>query len=229
MNTSKLSSDHLPKYLLLLLYIITGTLSNVGAIDILAPQWIYLGTINLLSAFYFLFFEEIDEDLSHQTNIIYREDPFYKFPKEYLYERQQQIKEWLDKDLMIVVNVNEDNESLYDLKVNNHSPFPIELIKIFSSDQRFEIFLNNIVLPGNEISLSIESEQNLNISELNYSYQIYGVQNLPRDAIVVPKSFNSEVTLSRLWNTSNEYLFDNLDVTVDHYKKIIFLDKKFYT
>ena len=174
------------------------------------------------------FFEEIDEDLSHQTNIIYREDPFYKFPKEYLYERQQQIKEWLDKDLMIVVNVNEDNESLYDLKVNNHSPFPIELIKIFSSDQRFEIFLNNIVLPGNEISLSIESEQNLNISELNYSYQIYGVQNLPRDAIVVPKSFTSEVTLSKIWNTSNEYLFDNLDVTVDHSKKIIFLDKKVY-
>lgn len=50
-----MSSHHLPKYFLLILYIITGSLSNFGAIDILAPQWIYLGAINILSCLYFLF------------------------------------------------------------------------------------------------------------------------------------------------------------------------------
>ena len=55
MSTLKLQSTDLPKYLLLLLYIITGSLSNFGAIDILAPQWIYLGAINILSCLYFLF------------------------------------------------------------------------------------------------------------------------------------------------------------------------------
>ena len=54
MSTLKLQSTDLPKYLLLLLYIITGSLSNFGAIDILAPQWIYLGAINILSCLYFL-------------------------------------------------------------------------------------------------------------------------------------------------------------------------------
>lgn len=56
MSTLKIEFTDLPKYFLLILYIITGSLSNFGAIDILAPQWIYLGTINILSCLYFLFF-----------------------------------------------------------------------------------------------------------------------------------------------------------------------------
>ena len=57
---SKASKDlvDLPKYLLIILYIITGSLSNFGAIDILAPQWIYLASINLLSCTYILFFSK---------------------------------------------------------------------------------------------------------------------------------------------------------------------------
>lgn len=41
--------------LILFLYVLTGTLSNFGAIDILAPQWIYLNTINILSCIYFIY------------------------------------------------------------------------------------------------------------------------------------------------------------------------------
>ena len=49
-------NNHIPKYVLLVLYMITGSLSNFGAIDILAPQWIYLGSINIITCLYFLFF-----------------------------------------------------------------------------------------------------------------------------------------------------------------------------
>lgn len=55
MNNYKSKSEDLPKYFLLILYIITGSLSNFGAIDILAPQWIYFGAVNILSCIYFLF------------------------------------------------------------------------------------------------------------------------------------------------------------------------------
>ena len=55
MKATSINSNDLIKYLLLILYSLTGTLSNFGAIDILAPQWIFLGTINILSALYFLF------------------------------------------------------------------------------------------------------------------------------------------------------------------------------
>ena len=49
-------NNHIPKYVLLVLYMITGSLGNFGAIDILAPQWIYLGSINIITCLYFLFF-----------------------------------------------------------------------------------------------------------------------------------------------------------------------------
>ena len=56
MSSLKIESTDLSKYFLLVLYIITGSLSNFGAIDILAPQWIYLGAINIIACLYFLFF-----------------------------------------------------------------------------------------------------------------------------------------------------------------------------
>jgi len=58
MSTNLFRPDHLPKYLLLILYIFTGSLSNFSAIDILAPQWIYLGSINILSCVYFLIYDQ---------------------------------------------------------------------------------------------------------------------------------------------------------------------------
>ncbi|MDB4016288.1 O-antigen ligase family protein [Flavobacteriaceae bacterium] len=48
--------NHIPHYFLLVLYVITGSLGNFNAIDILAPQWIYLGAVNILACIYFLFF-----------------------------------------------------------------------------------------------------------------------------------------------------------------------------
>jgi len=52
---NKLRSNFLFNYIFIILYIITGSLPNFGAIDILAPQWIYLGSINLITCIYFLF------------------------------------------------------------------------------------------------------------------------------------------------------------------------------
>ena len=55
--------DKLPNYILLVLYIITGSLTNFKAIDILAPQWIYLGSVNILSCLYFLFYNRLNVQL----------------------------------------------------------------------------------------------------------------------------------------------------------------------
>lgn len=65
MSTQTLSTQTLLKYLLLTLYILTGTLSNFKAIDILAPQWIYLGLINSVSCL-FLFFNTHDLNTSYK-------------------------------------------------------------------------------------------------------------------------------------------------------------------
>ena len=56
MSSSKSLSHTFFNYVLLALYIVTGTLSNFDAIDILAPQWLYLCSVNILTGSYFLFF-----------------------------------------------------------------------------------------------------------------------------------------------------------------------------
>ncbi len=58
MSSTKSLNETFINYVLLALYIVTGTLPNFDAIDILAPQWIYLCAINILSASYFLFFRK---------------------------------------------------------------------------------------------------------------------------------------------------------------------------
>ena len=75
------------------------------------------------------------------------------------------------------------------------------------------------------MSLSIDLEPNVTVNDLDFSYKIYGINNLVREAIVVPKSFSTGVALSILWNTSSDYLFNNSDVIVDHSKMTILFDK----
>ena len=172
------------------------------------------------------FFEEVDEDLSIQTNILYRDNPFYKFPKEYLYERQTQIKERLNQDLTIIANIDENNNAIYHIQFKNNSAFPIELINIFSSNRNFESLLNNVILPGNEISLSFDLESEIKINDINFSYKIHGIKNLEREAIVIPKSFSTGVSISKLWNTSSDDFINKNNVIIDHTKKTILFDKK---
>ena len=56
-------------FIILILYVTTGSLGNLGAIDILAPQWIYLGAVNILACLYFLFFNNSKKLLKIQKVI----------------------------------------------------------------------------------------------------------------------------------------------------------------
>jgi O-antigen ligase len=51
----KSSSINFTSSILIILYILTGTLPNFNAIDILAPQWVYLCSLNILVAVYLLY------------------------------------------------------------------------------------------------------------------------------------------------------------------------------
>ena len=51
----KSSSINFTSSILIILYILTGTLPNFNAIDILAPQWVYLCSLNLLVSVYLLY------------------------------------------------------------------------------------------------------------------------------------------------------------------------------
>ena len=65
MSTTQFQTNQLPNYIILILYIVTGSIGNLGAIDILAPQWIYLGAVNILASLYFL----ISDNASAQAGL----------------------------------------------------------------------------------------------------------------------------------------------------------------
>ena len=51
---SLIKYNSLPTYILLILYILTGAIPAFGSIDILAPQWVYFGSINFITAIYLI-------------------------------------------------------------------------------------------------------------------------------------------------------------------------------
>lgn len=189
---------------------------------------LYLLKLKKLSNINYLnnFFEDINKDLNLLTNILYRDDPFYKFPKEFLYERQSQIRNWLDRDLDIIANVDEDNKALYSLELQNNSLFPIEIMSIHSQEQNYKSVINLNVLPGKKISFSVDKLINNNPKDLKLTYRIAGFSNKVRDVIVVPKSFKTGITLSKLWNISkNDELLKNSKIDIDYSKNIISFKK----
>ena len=187
----------------------------------------YLAQLMKLSKKNYLdeFFEIINKDLNIQKNIIFRDDPFYKFPKEYMYIRQQHIRNWLNKDLNVVANIDEDNPGLYAIKVKNNSIAPVKLISFFSSDKEFISVLNQVILPGETIFKSIELVPNVRSEDLNFSYKIDGIKNVIRESIVVPKSFSSGISLSKLWNESSDDFLKSIGIIVNRAEmKVLFVD-----
>ena len=73
MLNNKTSASFYPNYILIILYLITGSLSNFGAIDILAPQWLYLGIINIISCIYLFISKKstTSKSFSYLTTTLY--------------------------------------------------------------------------------------------------------------------------------------------------------------
>lgn len=53
--SSKVNTNNLIPSILILSFLIVGFIQNIGAVDKIAPQWLYLSTINILSALYIFF------------------------------------------------------------------------------------------------------------------------------------------------------------------------------
>ncbi|MDC0456444.1 hypothetical protein OAM56_00860 [Alphaproteobacteria bacterium] len=183
----------------------------------------YLSEIVKLSDAQYLdnFFKKIDSKLIQETNIIYRDNPFYKFPKEYMYERQAQIRKWLNKDLKIIVNFDTDEKKIHSFRIKNNSAFPVKILNFFSTSESFMMDKNIIIYPKEKKFFKIGINSKLNLNHLNFSYKIYGINNMTRKAIVVPKSFKTSLTLPKLWNNSFVSLINKNYIKVDKFNKNI--------
>ena len=171
------------------------------------------------------FFADVDTAMNEQKHIIYRDDPFYDFPKEYLYERQKQILNKLDQNLKISSHAKEDEKGYFDFQFKNDSPYPVTLNNIYSSSGILKLFKNTVISPGDYLNISLELVDNISINDLNFNYSIFGINDRERSAVIIPKSFITGIILPELWDTSYKYLLNNNDIHIDRDSKSIKFQK----
>ena len=189
----------------------------------------YLSTLLRLSNKEFLdnFFLSINDKFKEQLNIIYREDPFYKFPKEFLYERQEIINKKLSTNLDVKGLIDEDITDLYSIKIINNSYFPIKLINIYHDKGIIKSFKDKILFPGQEIYHTENKLHEITINDINFSYKISGIANHERESYLIPQSFNTKAYLSSIWRYGNRNLYNNRNIRVyENTKSIKFLTNK---
>ena len=183
----------------------------------------YLNELRKLSTKDYLdkFFDEVRSEMTTQLNIIYKEDPFYKFPQEYMYQRQDQILAWLNGDLNIAANVDVSNVNSYEIRFKNNSPFPISLLRIFTSDNKFNNTIDKVLLPEAEIFYSFELNDETEVNDFNYSYQIHGIDNKIRDRTIAPWSKATGVLYPDLWDTSYNSLLNHKGININEANQTI--------
>ena len=180
-----------------------------------------------------IFFEDISNGFIEQQNIIFKDSPFYKFPKEYMYQRQSQIKRWLNKDLKLIATQNIENKNITEISITNNSIFPIAILKINSFQNNSLDQLDIIINPNEEYYLNINNENLSSTNDLKLTYKIYGISNDEREIFIVPKSFKTGVFLPELWDVTGFYsnkdlLIDNKKMTVSFVSDIINIDSDIF-
>ena len=79
------------------------------------------------------------------SNEIYKDEPYYSFPKDYMYIRQEYIiNKLLNQKINLKSYYNTDNQKKLQIKVSNQTSIPIELLRITDSDSVFYDFNNYI-------------------------------------------------------------------------------------
>lgn len=171
------------------------------------------------------FFESVEDDLNKQMGIIYKDSPFYIFPKEYLYLRQDQIKKWLNRDLNVIANgyLDENNQQI--IRVSNNSIFPIQLTSLYSdiNDQRFN--KDTLIQPNHSYVISAEELGLTKVSDLIVKYKIFGIQNIERELNLILTHSSSGIAMPEIWNT--HYFETHDQIIVDRKNMLIsFRDSK---
>ena len=176
----------------------------------------YLDALARLSSEEYLkaFFEETISEFNVQQNIIFKEYPFYKFPKEYLFLRQTQIKDWLNKELDLIVNVDTNENNDKEIKITNRSIFPIYISDLDNGNSHIKD-INYVLNPTDEIDIYLESSSLGSDDDLKITYKIHGIINDERKASAIPKSFNSALSFPQLWNDLSFYSHPGIIIEKD--------------
>ena len=187
-----------------------------------------------------LFFDEIDTEMRNNLNVIYKDDPFYIYPTEFLYDNQRYIRSKLYPTTPLIgvyYQGREDNK--IELLVRNIDNMPIEIKHVsYKNTLLYNIAQENIVeIMENSntgipryIKIQIPDSNSISdkiISQLKVKYRIIGI-NADLETNVLPLSYpkGSYLSLNPTQNETNIQEFNFLSIDEKN-KKIIFKSGKY--
>lgn len=138
---------------------------------------IYLEKLNQYSekSYLDLFFNSISTEMYEKEKILYKDNPFYSYPKRFLYENQKIIKEYLSPvNITVSGEIIKQNRDL-SLNVNNKLNLPIEVISL-NLNKNILYPIESTVVSSNKISnvkFDLKDEI-LNINDIKFKFKILG-------------------------------------------------------
>lgn len=190
-------------------------------------QKFYIKTLTKISNPQYLddFFEAIAEELDIQTNIIFRDNPFYKFPKEYMYERQIQIVDWLNKDSGVIAHIDIDDKS-YAFEVRNTSEFFVRLLDFRARADNINLPVDTVIGPGEMATFSFDAPTEAKKIDFDLEYSLVGNNDSVLKTLVVAKSASTGAILPNLWHDSSSSSLGASGINIDYKnKRVSFLTK----
>ena len=183
-------------------------------------QKFYIKTLTKISNPNYLddFFEAMAEQLDIQTKAIFRDNPFYKFPKEYMYQRQRQIIDWLNKDSSVIAHINTDDKS-YSFEVRNTSAFFVKLLNFHARADNINFLVDTVIGPGEITNFSFDTTTKEKNVSFDLEYSLVGNNDSVQKTLVVPKSSSTGVILPNLWHDSSSTLLETIGININYKNK----------
>ncbi len=123
------------------------------------------------------FFKDIKDEMRKMENIVYRDNPFYKYPTEVLYENQDYIRSKLTPIRSLVAYYHDKEDSIMSLTVRNLQCLPIEIQGIIIEGSATIYPLQQAIIDGYNEEYSIFEREN----KRSYSkFEIIDFKILPR-------------------------------------------------
>lgn len=190
------------------------------------------------------FFAGIKESLNEKLHIIYRDEPYYFFDKNWLYENSAYIEKVLHPGVGARVYFKDYNEKTNTIvvQVGNIQPLPVEVLNVYSGERiffeplsAFEILAgrnSNTPIDFKNFEFSLPRDFNWSddvIQSLFLEYKIPGASITMSEKIIPWPLIEDAEEIERIKNRqkSNVNLFDFL--IVDNTNKIIFVKKGKWT
>jgi len=184
---------------------------------------LYIGNLVRLSKKEYLdkLFKENENELNDRLNIIYKDEPYYSFPKEYMYLRQSYIRNKLNEKINLKSYYNIYIYNKLHVSIENKSNFPIELLEIISSEKTLYKFNHHIIFGGGRLDYIVDEISPGGSIYYNVKYRFLGLVDDNRESIIIPKSFEIGTIFPDHIIFCNPNLYDKLYLTIDENNKTI--------